>query len=128
MKEDLITKIMQSMLPCLNNAQAEKLKEVLEYSLYGLEIGVTDNTLETSDNTNETLMNAFLSAKRIEGCSEKSLKYYQKTIETMLDGINKSIQQITTDDLRGYLTNYQKEKGSSKVTIDNMIKTTKALF
>ena len=128
MKEDLITKIMQSMLPCLNNAQAEKLKEVLEYSLYGLEISVTDNTLETSDNTNETLMNAFLSAKRIEGCSEKSLKYYQKTIETMLDGINKSIQQITTDDLRGYLTNYQKEKGSSKVTIDNIRRILSSFF
>lgn len=69
---------------------------------------------------NGRLMDVFISAKRIEGCSEKSLKYYGATIGNMLDRMTKPIREITTDDLRTYLADYQKARGSSKVTIDNM--------
>lgn len=63
---------------------------------------------------------AFIAAKRIEGCSEKTLTYYHKTITAMITAISKTVQQITTDDLRQYLTTYQTERRSSKVTIDNI--------
>jgi site-specific recombinase XerD len=69
---------------------------------------------------NAGLLEAFLAAKRIEGCSEKSLKYYNTTARQMFAEIAKPIREVTTDDLRGYLSKYQKERGSSKVTIDNM--------
>jgi site-specific recombinase XerD len=69
---------------------------------------------------NEGLLDVFISAKRIEGCSEKSLKYYNATIRHMFILIDKPIREINTDDLRCYLANYQKERNSSKVTIDNM--------
>nr|WP_318786026.1 site-specific tyrosine recombinase/integron integrase [Methanimicrococcus sp. At1] len=62
----------------------------------------------------------FLSSKRIEGCSEKSLKYYDSTISHMAENISKAIREITTDDLRHYLGKYQQERNSSKVTIDNI--------
>ena len=62
----------------------------------------------------------FLAAKKIEGRSEKSMKYYQSTIEKMIEKIGKTVKQITTDDLRGYLSEYQRENDSSKVTIDNI--------
>ena len=58
---------------------------------------------------------AFITAKRIEGCSEKTLSYYRKTIEALIAGVGKAVQQITTDDLRRYLTNYQVQRRSSKV-------------
>ena len=58
---------------------------------------------------------SFLSAKKIEGCSEKTLKYYETTIKSMLDSIGKEIKYIVTDDIRCYLTEYQAEKNSSKV-------------
>ena len=65
-------------------------------------------------------LEVFLSAKRIEGCSEKTLIYYKNTIQQMLDSIGKSVCTIVTEDLRTYLAEYQKEKQSSKVTIDNI--------
>jgi site-specific recombinase XerD len=66
------------------------------------------------------LLAVFIAAKRVEGCSEKSLKYYNATIRLMFDNVEKPVREINTDDLRVYLANYQKERGSSKVTIDNM--------
>ena len=65
-------------------------------------------------------LEAFITAKRIEGCSEKSLRYYQATIQTMLDELGKGVREIVTDDIRGYLTTYQQCRQSSRVTIDNI--------
>lgn len=62
----------------------------------------------------------FIAAKRIEGCSEKSLKYYDSTIRLMLGIVAKPVREISTDNLRGYMADYQKKRGSSKVTIDNI--------
>ena len=63
---------------------------------------------------------AFIAAKRIEGCSEKTLTYYRKTIDAMTASVGKPVQRITTDDIRQYLTTYQMQRNSSKVTIDNI--------
>ena len=71
---------------------------------------------------------AFITAKRIEGCSEKTLSYYRKTIEALIFGVGKVVKQITTDDLRRYLTNYQVQRRSSKVTIDNIRRILSSFF
>ena len=116
MKQNLINDVIQEMIPHLNNAQAEKLQTVLQHTLFNYEIVESEN----KDNSSEqNLVELFLSAKRIEGCSEKSLKYYLATIQSMLDEIGKPIKHIQTDDIRNYLTEYQVRKKSSRVTIDN---------
>ena len=84
--------------------------------------------LEENDNDNSQLVESFVSAKRIEGCSEKTLKYYRTTIETMLISVDKSIRYIQTEDLRSYLINYQNEKQSSRVTIDNIRRILSSFF
>lgn len=117
MKEQLISQVQQQMLPYLNNEQLSKLRAAMEYCLHGLEITVTDQPQE-QERLNAVA--AFIAAKRIEGCSEKTLTYYRKTIEAMTAGIGKTPQQITTDDIRQYLTAYQVQRKSSKVTIDNI--------
>ena len=71
---------------------------------------------------------SFITAKRIEGCSEKTLRYYQKTIAALIAGVGKAVRQITTDDLRRYLTNYQVQRRSSKVTIDNIRRILSSFF
>jgi site-specific recombinase XerD len=108
------------MASCLNQAQLEELRRVLTHSLHNVE--VTERKVPEPQETagNERLLEVFIAAKRIEGCSEKSLKYYDATIRAMLGTVNKPVREINTDDLRGYLANYQKERNSSKVTIDNM--------
>ena len=78
--------------------------------------------------TKLNLVELFLAAKRIEGCSEKSLKYYNTTISSMLSGVGKEIKHIETSDIRDYLTEYQKRKHSSRVTIDNIRRILSSFF
>ncbi|MDO5015391.1 MAG: tyrosine-type recombinase/integrase [Clostridia bacterium] len=125
MKQDLIKDIIQGMLPYLNNAQNEKLQEVLQYTLAKYE--VTENQNREND-SEQNYMDLFISAKRVEGCSEKSLKYYRATIEKMIATVGKSIKHIETDDIRKYLTDYQEKKKSSKVTIDNIRRILSSFF
>ena len=76
----------------------------------------------------QKLVESFLYAKRIEGCSEKTIKYYSATIEAMLVTVDKGVRHIHTDDLRAYLTNYQENHGSSRVTIDNIRRILSSFF
>ncbi len=117
MKDQLIAEVQQQMLPYLNNEQLRKLRTAMEFCLHGLEITQTDQQQE-QEQTDATA--AFIAAKRIEGCSEKTLTYYRKTIEAMTVAVGKPVQRITTDDIRQYLTTYQMQRKSSKVTIDNI--------
>lgn len=125
MKEIIINDVIQSMLPLLNNEQLEKLKEALEIAFSDKEvIGKSEANLEK----NIDILDKFIASKRIEGCSEKSLFYYRNTINVMLQKINKEIKHIVTDDLRIYLTNYQNENETSKVTIDNIRRILSSFF
>ena len=125
MKNALINQIQAQMFPYLNNEQSKQLQEVLEHTLYGVTC-MADDTVKKADEVEA--VQPFLSAKRIEGCSEKTLQYYNKTIEAMLTTVGKTAQQITTEDLRNYLTNYQTEHKSSRVTIDNIRRILSSFF
>ena len=125
MKDDLIKDIIQEMLPFLNNAQGEKLRDVLQSTFAKYEI----NGKVTEDKeVEQNFVELFLSAKRIEGCSEKSLKYYKATINKMLYKLNKDVKRINTEDVRTYLTQYQERKKASKVTIDNIRRILSSFF
>ena len=117
MKEHLIQEVQRQMLPYLNNAQLKQLKAVLEKALTGVTVH-RDKAADVSESVDTVSL--FITAKRIEGCSEKTLNYYRQTIFAMLSGIGKLAQEITTEDLRRYLTDYQTQRKSSKVTIDNI--------
>lgn len=118
--------IIQQMLSVLNNAQLKQLQKVIETTLLGYDF-VKRDTDKQPDN-DDVVMEKFISAKRVEGCSEKSLQYYKSTITIMFDKVKKPIDYITTDDLREYLTEYQNEKNSSKVTIDNIRRILSSFF
>lgn len=129
MNDEFVNDVLRDMLAFLDNGQAEQLRRVLSHNLSGYEIQrKTDSITEDASAENARLTGAFLSAKRIEGCSEKSLSYYRKTIETMSEKIGKGITHITTNDLRSYLTGYQTERKSSKVTIDNIRRILSSFF
>lgn len=126
MKQQIISEVMQQMLPHLDNAQMRHLQKVLEKALFGCEITTQTGKKDTDDN--QKLIDAFVSAKRIEGCSKKTMKYYRTTIETMVASINKGIRHIQTEDLRSYLTDYQSRNQSSRVTIDNIRRILSSFF
>lgn len=75
---------------------------------------------ESERKQNENLLAVFISAKRVEGCSERTLHYYESTIQNMLREVSRGIKDITTDDLRHYLDQYQQNGRATKITIDNI--------
>ena len=126
MKQELMTEVMQQMLPYLDNAQMKQLRQVMEQTLFHYEVTVAETTLEKDDSND--LLTVFIAAKRIEGCSEKTLKYYQTTIDAMVSALDKNVRHIRTEDLRTYLTKYQSRKQSSRVTIDNIRRILSSFF
>ena len=118
MKNKLITQITTDMIKHLSDQQLENLQKVLTAAFVNVEVAEIKSANEQKSNSK--LLELFISAKRIEGCSEKSLKYYKIVIENMLTSLKTAIRDLTTGDLRTYLAHYQQERKSSKVTIDNM--------
>lgn len=126
MKESITNRIIQQMLSVLDNAQLKHLKTAIELTLSDYDI--IEKADSKQNDSDDVLVEKFIAAKRVEGCSEKSLSYYKSTITIMLSIIDKPIDRITTDDLREYLTKYQSEKNSSKVTIDNIRRILSSFF
>lgn len=118
MNASLINEIEEKMKVYLNSDQLEQLHQVLE-SCSGPDL---------ADNNKHDLVQLFLAAKRVEGCSEKTVKYYDSTIRNAVKRIDKNIIQITTDDLRIYLDKYQTENKISKVTVDNIRRILSSFF
>ncbi|KLE15977.1 site-specific tyrosine recombinase/integron integrase [Clostridium sp. C8] len=120
MKDKLIYRIQKTMQGYINEEQMKKLTETLKLCFYN--INITETEIKSTDNTgnSERLLEIFLSAKRIEGCSAKTIVYYKSTIGDMISKINKEIINITTEDLRLYLAEYQNKRKISKITLDNV--------
>lgn len=127
MKNQIINEITQQMLPVLNNFELEKLQTALNRCLENYEIAEIKSE-NISNYNNQHFIELFLGAKKIEGCSYKTLKYYRATINNTLNSINKEVKNIVTDDLRKYLTKHQEEHSSSRVTIDNIRRILSSFF
>ena len=119
--EEKLVNIMNEMAEYLNINQLKKLQEVLLKQL-------SENEPVREEIGNENYLRMFLAAKKIEGCSERTIKYYQATIEHMLTKVPTSIRKITTDEVRAYLVSYQKINNCSKVTVDNIRRNISSFF
>lgn len=119
MNATLMKEIEQRMEKYLNQEQKDNLHRIL-----GEYVTVPDE----GRNKPEDLVQLFIAAKRVEGCSSKTVKYYETTIRKAIEKIEKNIVQITTDDLRIYLDNYQENNKISKVTIDNIRRILSSFF
>ena len=125
MKKELLQDIMQGMLPFLNNAQLQKLQEVIQFNLTAYKV---EKVSESTKHSEQNFIELFIAAKRIEGCSEKSLKYYNATISAMVSAVGKEIRHIETENVRRYLTEYQTRNHCSKVTTDNVRRILSSFF
>ena len=113
MLNTVINAIKGEMNTILTENQMKMLEQVLTKHLSGVIAAETEQK-------EVELLPAFIAAKRVEGCSEKSLRYYESTIRNMLEAVSKPEKQITTEDLRSYLDTYQRRGTVSKVTLDNV--------
>ncbi len=129
MRELFVEKVIDTTGEFLDNNQRIKLKEILtEICLnYHIEI-LEQNQKQQIQKNNEEILNKFISSKEIEGCSLRTLKYYKDNITKMLDKINLPINEITTETLRNYLSNYKNNSSAGMVTIDNIRRTISSFF
>lgn len=129
MKNQIISEISRKMIPYLDNAQMEQLQEVLQHCLWDVQITAsTEGIAQQDKETNDDLLNMFLSAKRVEGCSEKTLRYYETSIRRLFAAVDCHVTHMQTDDLRNYLSNYQQQSGCSKSNIDNIRRILSSFF
>lgn len=128
MKHTLITQIQQDMAGVLNNAQRQKLNEVLEHCFFYVDVVSLENFSLPQTKNNQTLKEDFLSAKQVEGCSLRSINYYSSTLDNLIKDLEKPFNQIETEDLRTYLSEYQKKNNASKQTIDNIRRILSSFF
>ncbi len=119
--EEKIVVILNEMAEYLSVAQMKKLQEVILKNL-------NDKSIDKKMASNEEYVEMFIAAKSIEGCSKRTLSYYRTTVENMLKKVIKPIRKISTEDLRMYLTEYQKQNDCSKVTIDNIRRNISSFF
>ena len=114
--------IINDMAEVLNASQMQKLQEVLAKRL-------SENTVyDYLKTTNMDFLDMFLTAKHLEGCSDKTIRYYRCNIEKMLDTINIPVIKITTEMLRKYFVEYQTINNCGKVTIDNIRRSLSTIF
>lgn len=119
--ENKIVGIINEMAEYLSIEQLKKLQEVVLKHL-------SENEPEKEGIPNEEYLLRFLNAKRMEGCSERTIRYYQVTAEHFLRVITTPIRRITTEEIRDYLVNYQKINNCSKVTVDNVRRNISSFF
>lgn len=119
--EEKLVNILNEMAEYLSVPQMKKLQEVLLDNL-------SDTSAQKENIDNSEYLKLFLDAKRIEGCSERTLQYYKVTVEQMLKRISTPIRKMTTDEIRTYLVEYQQRGGCSKVTIDNIRRNISSFF
>lgn len=128
MKQSLINQIQTEMSGVLNNAQRQKLSEVLEHCFFYVDVIALGNENLNQSKSNQSLKEEFLSAKHVEGCSERSVSYYSSTLDNLIKTLEKPFNQIETEDLRVYLSEYQKKNNASKQTIDNIRRILSSFF
>lgn len=110
--------IVQTILARMSNILSDEQMQILHSVLNSCILLFSEN--QSKIVTDENLLSSFLSAKRVEGCSEKTLRYYGSTLQTVLTEIDVPARQVTTNDIRRYLADYQNRNSVSKVTIDNI--------
>ena len=120
MKETVIKKIVNGMQGMLTQEELECLGIVVRKALSACEVVEVSGAELQQGKDNAALLDVFISAKKIEGCSEKTLQYYKSSIEKLVMAVGKNVCETNTNDIRCYLADLQEKRGLSKVTIDNL--------
>ena len=117
---------MQSLIP---DESLTDVKMNLEIILNDYEIQKRETAIALrNEDMNEIVIKKFLVAKTVEGRTDRTIQYYRDRITTIVDRINKSVTEITTDDIRYYMAVRKIKDGVSDVTIGNEIRCMRSFF
>ena len=119
--EEKVVAIINEMAEYLSVSQMKKLQEVLLKTF-------SENEALKVEISSQEYLQLYLDAKRIEGCSERTIQYYRTTIDRLINSITTPIRKLTTEEIRHYLVEYQKINDCSKVTVDNVRRNISSFF
>ena len=130
MKMDVILNITKDMEDSLTDYQLNRLKESLIINFEKLDFIMKTDDLKHQEELdgNKRMIEAFISSKQIEGCSDRTIKYYKEIIDKFNDNFDKSIKKITTEEIRSYLSNYKEMSTCGSTTIDNIRRVLSSFF
>lgn len=130
MKMDVILNITKDMEDSLTDYQLNKLKESLIINFEKLDFIMKTDELKHQEELDEniSMIESFISSKQIEGCSDRTIKYYKEIIDKFNDSFDKSIKRITTEEIRNYLSNYKEMSTCGSTTIDNIRRVLSSFF
>lgn len=130
MKTEVISNITKDMENSLTDYQLNKLKESLIINFEGVEFVIKTDELKHQEelDENKTMIDSFISSKQVEGCSKRTIKYYKEIIEKFVNNFDKSIKQISTNEIRNYLSNYKNNSSCGSTTIDNIRRILSSFF
>lgn len=130
MKTEVISNITKDMEDSLTDYQLNKLKESLIINFEGVEFIIKTDELKHQEelDENKNMIYSFISSKQVEGCSERTIKYYKEIIEKFVNSFDKSIKQISTNEIRNYLSNYKDNSSCGSTTIDNIRRVLSSFF
>ena len=130
MKTEVISNITKDMEDSLTDYQLNKLKECLIINFESVEFIIKTDEIKHQEelDENKRMIDSFISSKRVEGCSDRTIKYYREIIERFIDNFDKSIKQISTDEIRTYLSNYKDNSSCGSTTIDNIRRVLSSFF
>ena len=73
--------------------------------------------LSTDVDDNEYTIKLFISHKKLENLSDRSIEQYVRTVWKMLNYLNKNYKDVTTDDIKYYLAVYKTQNNVSATTL-----------
>lgn len=130
MKTEVISNITKDMEDSLTDYQLNKLKESLIINFEGVEFIIKTDEFKHQEelDENKKMIDSFISSKQVEGCSKRTIKYYKEIIEKFVNNFDKSIKQISTNEIRNYLSNYKDNSSCGSITIDNIRRVLSSFF
>lgn len=130
MKTEVISNITKDMEDSLTDYQLNKLKEslIINFEMIEFIIKTDESKHQEELDENKNMINSFISSKQVEGCSERTIKYYKEIIEKFVNNFDKSIKQISTNEIRSYLSNYKDNSSCGSITIDNIRRILSSFF
>ena len=114
-KTQIIEKLQEQLIKTLDAEKANRICRILDEILAEFSIC----KISKRETKTDLLLDDFIQAKKLEGCSAKTLAYYKSTLEKLFISSKKIATEISSEDIRTYLSNFQTSRQVSKMTIDN---------
>lgn len=125
-KDDVLNNILIAMQPHLGSMTLQILEKAIRAELYSVELVEMETSPSTQFDDNEYIIKLFI-ARKAPKLSKKTVEYYLTTIKNFLSIVDKSLLQVTSNDVEYFLGQYE-GAGNQAVTVNNARRNLSAFF